>query len=96
MSCLYQLKKKIPVDFDLVSHGDERQLARSHLNALNENDVVVYDRGYYSYELLYEHQKRNIHPIFRLKATACKAVEEFSRSTDTDKTVQINFTKNKL
>ena len=95
VSCLYQLKTKIPVDFDLVSHGDERQLALSHLSALSENDVVVYDRGYYSYELLHEHKKRNIHPVFRLKATACKVVEEFSTSNDTDKIVQISLTKNK-
>ena len=95
MSCLYQLKTKIPVDFDLVSHSDERHLALSHLNVLNENDVVVYDRGYYSYELLHEHVKRNIHPVFRLKAAACSTVEAFSKSNSTDITVQINPTKNK-
>lgn len=95
VSCLYQLKTKIPVDFDLVGHGDERQLALSHLSALSENDVVVYDRGYYSYELLHEHKKRNIHPVFRLKATACNTIEAFSKSNHTDIAVQINPTKNK-
>lgn len=95
VSCLFQLKTKIPVDFDLVSHRDERRLALSHLSALNENDVVVYDRGYYSYELLHAHKERNIHPIFRLKETACKGVREFSSSNETDKIVQISLRKNK-
>jgi hypothetical protein len=65
LSCLYQLKSKIPMDFDLVPHANERALARTHLTTLSENDVVVYDRGYFSYAMLYEHTQRSIHPIFR-------------------------------
>ena len=50
LSCLYQLRAKMPVDFDLHAHGNERAAALGHLPALSEGDVVVYDRGYYSYE----------------------------------------------
>ena len=53
LSCLYQLKSKIPYDFDLVSHGNERQCALAHLKTLTTDDVVVYDRGYFSYAMLY-------------------------------------------
>ncbi len=41
LSCLYQLKQKIPVDYSLVNHGDERSVALTHLDALSANDVVV-------------------------------------------------------
>ena len=93
LSCLYQLKAKIPMDFHLVAQADERALARVHLATLCENDVVVYDRGYFSYAMLFEHRRRAIHPIFRLKAKASAAIEAFMASPHTDEVVQIAPTK---
>lgn len=93
LSCLYQLKTKIPVDFELVAHADERKLALRHLVSLCENDVVVYDRGYFSYGMLYEHRKLGIHSIFRIKTKASKAVDNFIASSETDKVVQITPSK---
>ena len=49
LSCLYELGPKLPIDFDLHAHGDERAAALAHLPAMAAGDVVVYDRGYYSY-----------------------------------------------
>ena len=89
LSCLYQLKSKIPMDFNLVSHADERRLARAHLSSLTANDVVVYDRGYFSYAMLYEHTERGIHPIFRIKTRASRVVDAFIASSETDKMVNI-------
>ena len=89
VSCLYQLKTQIPVDFDVVAHGDERSLARSHLCALKAADVVVYDRGYYSYEMLYEHAVRGLHAVFRVKRRAAAAFKRFMASAETDATVVI-------
>lgn len=93
LSCLYQLKSKIPVDFDLVAQGDERTLARTHLRAMSEGDVVVYDRGYFSYLMLYEHVARGLHPIFRLKTKASAVVDAFVASRETDAVVEIMPTK---
>lgn len=89
VSCLYQLRSKIPVDFNLASHGDERKMALNHLSSLSEDDVVVYDRGYYSYEMLYEHERHHVHPIFRLKIKACSAIEVFAKSEELDQVIQI-------
>ena len=89
LSCLYQLKTKTPVDFELAAHVDERKLALRHLASLSENDVVVYDRGYFSYAMLYEHRKHGIHSIFRIRTKASKAVDSFIASSETDKVVQI-------
>ena len=89
LSCLYQLKSKIPMDFDLVSHADERKVALTHLALLSENDVVVYDRGYFSYGMLYEQIERGIHPVFRLKTKASRVVDTFIASSETDKIVEI-------
>jgi len=93
LSCLYQLKSKIPVDFDLVAHGDERTVARTHLASMSENDVVVYDRGYFSYAMLYEHVERGLHPIFRLKAKASRVVDAFIATSETDAVVEIMPTR---
>ncbi len=89
VSCLYQLKTQIPVDFDVVSHGDERRLARSHLCALKASDVVVYDRGYYSYEMLHEHAVRGLHPVFRIKRQAAAAFDRFIGGDETDAAVEL-------
>jgi hypothetical protein len=89
VSCLYQLKSKIPIDFELVSHGDERKLALTHLAFVSENDVVVYDRGYFSYAMLEAHVKKGIHPVFRLKNKANKVVDLFIASDEKDEVIEI-------
>ena len=89
LSCLYALRAKVPVDFDLLRHDNERQAARAHLKALSPNDVVVYDRGYFSQALLGEHLARGVHAVFRLQVNANAAVCAFVRSTDTDRVVDI-------
>ncbi len=55
LSCLYRLEPKLPIDFELNPSNDERKMALRHLQCLQANDVVVYDRGYYSYPMLYYH-----------------------------------------
>jgi hypothetical protein len=84
LSCCYQLKSKVPHDFDLVSHGNERQCALAHLQTLQANDVCVYDRGYFSYALLSQHIQAGVHPIFRMKKNAGKAIDAFIDSDKTD------------
>lgn len=89
LSCLYQLKSKIPYDFDLVSHGNERQCALAHLKTLSEKDVVVYDRGYFSYAMLYYHVQSGVHPIFRLQKNVYKEIDDFRNSDSVDQVVQL-------
>jgi len=89
LSTLYQLKSKLPYDFDLVRHGDERVCALSHFSALNADDVVVYDRGYFSYKMLYEHAESGIHAIFRLQKNSYTEICHFIAETATDTVVTI-------
>lgn len=89
LSCLYRLKPKLPVDFELAAHGDERKLAYLHLPTLKENDVVVYDRGYFSYAMLYFHLARGIYPIFRIKARTYQVIDQFTVSEEREQIVDI-------
>ncbi len=89
LSGLYHLKSHLPWDFDLVAHGNERVCATQHLKVLEPNDVVVYDRGYFSYRLLHQHCTTGIHAIFRLQDSGFKEIQAFFASPDTDRTVTL-------
>ena len=89
LSCLYRLKPKLPIDFDLVAHGNERTVARTHLPSLQKNDVVVYDRGYLSCAMLYYHIQRGIHPVFRIKTNLYAVIDQFTASDENDKMIEL-------
>ena len=93
LSCCYQLKSKIPCDFDLVNHGNERKCALAHLQTLMPNDVCVYDRGYFSYASLSQHIQAGVHPIFRMKRQAGKVIDAFIDSDLTDEIITLMPTK---
>jgi len=84
LSCLYQLKSQMPFDFDLASHANERLCAQRHLQMLEKNDVVVYDRGYFSYVMLHQHLKSKIHAVFRLQENSYTVIRDFFSSRQTD------------
>jgi hypothetical protein len=89
LSCLYQVKSQMPYDFDLVSHKNERLCAQQHLKTLEENDVIVYDRGYFSYVMLHQHFESKIHAVFRLQKNSFIIINDFFSSPDTDIIVTI-------
>ncbi len=94
-SCLYQLDEKIPVDFELASHMNERKCALQHLRYLSENDIVVYDRGYFSYFMLHTHLRKNIPVVFRLTTSrSYKVFEDFAQSDDVERIVSITASYN--
>lgn len=90
VSCLYQLQARIPWDFELADHEDERKCAVAHLKALRPDDVVVYDRGYFSCGLLFHHQQLGIHAIFRLSTATYKPIVDFMQSSQTDALVTLD------
>ncbi len=89
LSCLYRLHSRLPVDFDLHTHGDERAAALAHLPALAPPDLVVYDRGYYSFELLCAHRQRGLQAVFRIRRKAGHALDQFIASDQTDTVAEI-------
>jgi hypothetical protein len=94
LSCLYQLKTKIPFDFDLSLSANERVAAERHLSQLEKNDVVVYDSGYLSYYMLHLHAMCGVHAVFRLPEASFCEVKTFFESQETDSIVTISASKN--
>ena len=89
VSTLYGLQTQIPIDFDLAAHGDERKMALAHLSCLRAGDVVVYDRGYYSYAMLYEHVARGLEVVFRMRRNVGVVFDQFMTSVETDQRVEV-------
>ena len=63
--------------------------AQRHLAALGPGDLVVYDRGYYSFELLRAHSERQVEAVFRLQRNASGQVREFVAGSSVDEVVSV-------
>lgn len=96
LSCCYNIQSKMPFDFSLDNHGNERESAENHLKKLNSSDVVVYDRGYFSYALLQKHLECGVQAIFRLSSNTYSEIEAFMGNINgpNDLIVEINPSKN--
>jgi len=89
LSCIYNIDKHIAYDFCLSKKMDERMCALGHLEALTEGDVVLFDRGYFSYLLLYQCIEKKINPIFRISTELQnQQVQNFVTSNKTDAIVE--------
>ncbi len=89
VSVLYRLRDRVPVDFDLFSHGNERAAALTHLDHPAEGDVIVHDGGYHSFAMALAHLERGLDFVFRIKAGANPAFDGFIASGVTDRTVTV-------
>ena len=87
MSCLYRLDTKVPVDFSLSARACERTAALGHLHALEAGDVVVFDRGYFSFEMLHAVIRTGAHPVFRLQANSAADFRDFMAGDGTEAVV---------
>lgn len=77
-SVLYDVLNHITLDSVLENLKiGERVLALKHANQWRENDLIIYDRGYPSYDFKFEHIKANIDYLIRATKTHSKAVKSF-------------------
>ena len=96
VSVLYRLKTAVPVDFDLFRHADARDTAVSHLVHVGEGDVVVYDLGHYSFELLLDHRERGLNCVFMIHENSDSAFDTFFASDRTDIVLDLAAPKERL
>lgn len=89
VSVLYRLQDRIPVDFDLFGHENEREAALTHLDHAREGDVIVHDRGYFSFAMALAHRERGLDFVFRIKKAANPAFDRFIASGESDRTVSL-------
>ena len=65
----------MPINYCLFANNNEKYALLYQSKYLQQNNIVVFDRGYFSYELLFILMEHNIKVIFRvrenLKITEC-------------------------
>ena len=89
ISTLYRLHTRMPVDFDLFSHENERAAALTHLDHAAKGDVIVYDRGYWSFEMALVHHLRRLDFVFRIKNNTNPAFAAFAASRESDRIITL-------
>lgn len=95
VSVLYDVINNYVIDGILceLSKG-EGKLALEHLLHANVDDLVIYDRGYPSFKLMYEHLKQKSNFLIRAKATFNNATIEFIKSGQTTEIINLHPTQN--
>jgi hypothetical protein len=86
ISVLYDVLNKFAIDgcLSALSSG-EGVLALNHLAFSKAGDLIIYDRGYPSFDLIYEHFERGIDFLIRVKSDFSNVVNQFYQSgLDTD------------
>lgn len=77
-SVLYDVLNGLVLDSVLENiKTGERELALSHTSHWKENDLIIYDRGYPSYDFKYEHIKSGIDYLIRVQKNHSKIVSSF-------------------
>ncbi len=81
ISVLYDVLNKFVIDGNLstVSIG-EGPLALKHLEFSKPNDLIIYDRLYPSFDLVYQHFERKINFLMRVKENFSNLTREFCKS----------------
>lgn len=78
ISVLYDVLNGFVIDGKLSPLlKSENDLALEHLDYANVGDLILYDRGYPAFELMYEHRKRGIDFLFRVQSNFNNQVKEF-------------------
>ncbi len=85
MSTLYHLGNGLIYDCLLSKDKSERHCVLHHMEVLSQGDILVLDRGYFSYLLLHQSTERNVHLICRLQSGGMnQAIKEFWDSQHND------------
>ncbi len=87
MAAPCRLRGRIPVDFDLFGHENERLAALTHLERAAEGDVIVHDRGCWSFAMALARRERGLDFVFRLKKGTNPTFDAFDASGETERTV---------
>jgi hypothetical protein len=94
-SVLYDVLNRYVLDAELSALKiGEKTLALNHLEHAQSKDLIIYDRGYPSFELIYEHNKRGIDFLIRVKTDFSNLTRAFFESGKRSQIVKIYPGKN--
>ena len=80
-SVLYDIENRYVLNGLLApSYKGERELALTHLKHCKSNDLLIYDRGYPSYDFINEHIKTGVDYLMRVKVSFSQVTLDFEAS----------------
>lgn len=93
-SMLYDVLNQVTIDAQIAPYASsEIDLLMKHLEKVNEGDLLLLDRGYPSFGLLFLLKARNIEFCVRLKDNWWLRVKEFAESVDKERMVRFHLPK---
>lgn len=96
ISILYDVLNNMVIDSKLVPlKTGEIVLAKEHLEYSKKGDLIIYDRGYPSFELVFNHNKREVDFLFRVKVSFNTLVKNFVSSGKRSQIVELMPDKNR-
>jgi hypothetical protein len=88
LSVLYSLDDGMAYDFSLESHINERTSLLRHMDVMKSDDIVILDRGYFSYLILHQATEKNINLVCRMQPGGVNGdVKAFFESKEIDKII---------
>jgi len=94
-SVIYDVLNKYVLEGTLAClKNGERELALPHLIHCKANDLILYDRGYPSYDFIHEHTIRNLNYLMRVKTSFSQLTIDFEKSKKKSLIVEISPGKN--
>ena len=75
VSMFYSVGSRLPFDVEINRNLDERKAALLLLRPLKRNDLIIYDRGYFSIVFYKSHVVQGLHTIFRLQKNSKAEIE---------------------
>jgi hypothetical protein len=95
VSVLYDLLNQMILDGVLQPFAEgEPVAALKHLAHCRAGDLVVYDRAYASFEMVYAHQASDLQVLMRMRPSFSQQLREFAQSDADDITVWMKPGKN--
>lgn len=94
-SILYDLENNYVLDGKIAPlEQGERELALSHLSLCKKGDLLIYDRGYPSYDFIHHHITNDLDYLIRVKVSFSQLTVAFEKSKKKSATVSILPGKN--
>jgi hypothetical protein len=80
LSSMLDVNTRACYDSQITSHFNERASALQHMQVAKPGDTLLFDRGYYSQQLVQAASEMQLKVLFRLKRTAFKGANTFWNS----------------
>lgn len=97
ISYLYDVFNGLVIDAQMESYKtSEAHLCQNHLPFVNRGDLVLFDRYYASFQLMFQLLGKGTHFVFRMKDNWWKCVDEFVKTGLNEQIVTIALPKKHL